>query len=120
MLTRSRETSTFRCDGAGVAVEADEGELEGSSLSEGPVLLGSQSSSAGLQYTFSMSLPVHFALKIALFLLSLGSGSQKLKPNFSLWKKGPVCPPQKPSACKVLHKPRLHLTDLPRATLEGE
>ena len=120
MLTRSRETSTFRCDGAGVAAEADEGELEGSSLSEGPVLLGSQSSSAGLQYTFSMSLPVHFALKIALFLLSLGSGSQKLKPNFSLWKKGPVCPPQKPSACKVLHKPRLHLTDLPRATLEGE
>ena len=28
--------------------------------------------------------------------------------------EGPVCPPQKPSAIKVLHRPRLHLIDLCR------
>ncbi len=43
--------------------------------------------------------------------LVLGSASQKLKPNFSLWNQGPVCPPQKPSAASVLHKPRDHLSD---------
>merc|ERR1740124_663802 len=53
-----------------------------------------------------MSLPVHLPLRIA-----CAPTSQKSKPNFSRWKKGPTCPPQKPSACKVLHRPRLHLID---------
>ena len=67
-----------------------------------------------LLYKLDMSVPVHFALKIA-----WSPTSQKSKPNFSRWKKGPTCPPQKPSACKVLHRPRLHLIDLPEGRARG-
>ena len=90
-----------------------EGEGGGGDISGGGdgVLLGSQPTSApaGLQYKLSVRLPVHFALKIA-----WSPTSQKLKPNFSLWKKGTLCVPQNPSVSKVVHRARLHLIDLPK------
>jgi len=66
---------------------------------------------AGSQYRWSINFPVHFALKTALLLMFAGSASQKLNPNFSRRRNGPMCPPQKPSASRVLQKARLHLTD---------
>ena len=74
--------------------------------------------SAGLQYKLSMSLPLHSALKTACLPVS-----QKLKPNNSLWKKGPLFLPQKPPAAfspKAVHRARLHLTDLPEGRDGGK
>ena len=64
------------------------------------------------EYKLTASLPVHLALRIAFGLL--GSRSQKLKPNISRWKKETLFSPQKPSCCKVVHRARLHLIDLPK------
>ena len=97
-------------DGGGVGGEGEGGGGGGISGGGDGVLLGSQSMSAGLQYKLSMSLPLHIALKTACLPVS-----QKLKPNNSLWKKGPLFLPQKPPSFspKVVHRARLHLTDLP-------
>ena len=81
---------------------------------------GGEGGGGGLRaYKLSARLPVHLALRIALFSGLLGSRSQKLKPNISRWKKETLVAPQKPSFFKVVHRARLHLIDLPKGRGDG-